>query len=545
MKRVAVLVRAWRLPSSSPARRRRGHRRPSLTHRRVVAVRVRLRLDALLRAGGLELRQLHGHGRRHRRLRASTASPFRPCSAPTRAPTRRAPCSHTYSWTVELDRASGRRRSTSRTATLDVDTASFTVTHDTTGPVRPVGRALRRARLLDPVRAADARRRVGRRRGPRQLVGRGRARLGLALRTGRAVRSARTRRSPCSSGADTTVGDAATATATATRSPTTSATSRRRRPRPRTRRSTRPRRPSPTRRRPSSPAQSDQYWSSSSDTLWFRAGRRRLVHPERDRDRLGVRHRPGRLPGRLGHVGLVGLDRRHRHQLAVRLAGAVHVDGRRRSPGAQAGDGDERQRGDGERHDHDQRRLGCSDRPDGRALRRAVVRGAVRPAHACGAAPTPAPAWTRRGALSSARRRRSATEPAERSATSRPSPWSAAPTRASTSGNCYRYQYKSTDNVGNVSTASAASADAKVDATAADRAELRLQRPGRTRPRSGTSSTTARARGRPSLSPPHPPTPSPGSPRARSRRSRVHRRRLRREPHVLGRERAGALRRRR
>jgi hypothetical protein len=34
------------------------------------------------------------------------------------------------------------------------------------------------------------------------------------------------------------------------------------------------------------------------------------------------------------------------------------------------------------------------------------------------------------------------------------------------SANCYRYQYKATDNVGNVSTASAASADAKVDTTA-------------------------------------------------------------------------------
>jgi hypothetical protein len=34
-----------------------------------------------------------------------------------------------------------------------------------------------------------------------------------------------------------------------------------------------------------------------------------------------------------------------------------------------------------------------------------------------------------------------------------------------TSGSCYRYQYKAADNVGNVSTASAASADAKVDAT--------------------------------------------------------------------------------
>src|SRR6266511_2354657 len=34
------------------------------------------------------------------------------------------------------------------------------------------------------------------------------------------------------------------------------------------------------------------------------------------------------------------------------------------------------------------------------------------------------------------------------------------------SGNCYRYQYKATDNVGNVSTStSAASADAKVDTT--------------------------------------------------------------------------------
>jgi Chitobiase/beta-hexosaminidase C-terminal domain len=35
-----------------------------------------------------------------------------------------------------------------------------------------------------------------------------------------------------------------------------------------------------------------------------------------------------------------------------------------------------------------------------------------------------------------------------------------------TSGNCYRYQYKATDNVGNVSGASKASADAKVDTTA-------------------------------------------------------------------------------
>ena len=33
------------------------------------------------------------------------------------------------------------------------------------------------------------------------------------------------------------------------------------------------------------------------------------------------------------------------------------------------------------------------------------------------------------------------------------------------SGNCYRYQYKATDNVGNVSTVSTATADAKVDAT--------------------------------------------------------------------------------
>jgi hypothetical protein len=33
------------------------------------------------------------------------------------------------------------------------------------------------------------------------------------------------------------------------------------------------------------------------------------------------------------------------------------------------------------------------------------------------------------------------------------------------SGNCYRYQYKATDNVGNVSTASTASADAKIDTT--------------------------------------------------------------------------------
>jgi hypothetical protein len=33
------------------------------------------------------------------------------------------------------------------------------------------------------------------------------------------------------------------------------------------------------------------------------------------------------------------------------------------------------------------------------------------------------------------------------------------------SGNCYRYQYKATDNVGNVSTASTATADAKVDST--------------------------------------------------------------------------------
>ncbi len=35
-----------------------------------------------------------------------------------------------------------------------------------------------------------------------------------------------------------------------------------------------------------------------------------------------------------------------------------------------------------------------------------------------------------------------------------------------TGGNCYRYQYKIADNVGNLSTASAASADAKVDTTA-------------------------------------------------------------------------------
>jgi hypothetical protein len=33
------------------------------------------------------------------------------------------------------------------------------------------------------------------------------------------------------------------------------------------------------------------------------------------------------------------------------------------------------------------------------------------------------------------------------------------------SGNCYRYQYKATDNVGNVSTASTASSDAKIDTT--------------------------------------------------------------------------------
>ena len=87
------------------------------------------------------------------------------------------------------------------------------------------------------------------------------------------------------------------------------------------------------------------------------------------------------------------------------------------------------------------------------------------------AAPTPAPASTPRAASSSAPRPRSPTAAAAPSARGRRSPSPAAPTPPSRAAPATATASPITDHVGNTSAPSSASADAKIDTTAADRAD--------------------------------------------------------------------------
>ena len=127
------------------------------------------------------------------------------------------------------------------------------------------------------------------------------------------------------------------------------------------------------------------------------------------------------------------------------------------------------------RLDHDQRRLDAADRSGGNAGRRPLVRQR-RVAHRRRRNSTPARAWTR------------AARVVERAAATltngacgtygafAPVTLSGTTDSSVSSGSCYRYQAKATDNVGNVSAVSQPSADAKVDGQRADHAVAALHR---------------------------------------------------------------------
>ena len=253
----------------------------------------------------------------------------------------------------------------------------------------------------------------------------------------------------------------------------------------------------------------NQHYDAPTSTLWFQpsaSGSFQLNATAADADRGSPR-----CPSR--PVRRVRLHRRrqHRHDQPVLVDDVRLVVGGRNARHTNA-DGDQQLRphlagGD----DHDLPRLDRTVRPDSRALRRALVHDRF------GAADARLGHGRRRRPRRHERRSSSATpprSPTARAARSRHldarSPLSAAPTRPSPSGTCYRYRTGVSDNVGNQSANSTASADAKIDTTPPSAPSLDYTA-SRTCPPAATRCTTGPQPAAASPPPPPPPTPSPAS----------------------------------